>query len=53
MPHWFIRSLVAEDVLEETDAHIIKAKNSPVPVQVQEVLRHDSSGIYKVARQPY
>ena len=53
MPHWFIRSLVPEDVLEETDAHIIKAKNSPVPVQVQEVLRHDSSGIYKVARQPY
>ena len=44
---------MAEDVLEETDAHIIKAKNSPVPVQVQEVLRHDSFGIYEVAKWSY
>ena len=28
---------MVEGVLKETDAHIIKAKNSPVPVQVQEV----------------
>ncbi len=31
-----------EQILEENDTFILKAKNSPVPVQVQEVLRNYS-----------
>lgn len=31
-------------MLEETAHHVVKALNSPVPVQVQEALRSDLSG---------
>ena len=33
-----------EDVLEEGDNYVMKATNSPVPVQVQEILRADAAG---------
>ena len=38
------RSHRVEQVLEETASHLVKALNSPVPVQVQEALRGDLSG---------
>ena len=31
-----------EQILEENELFVLKAKNSPVPVQVQEVLRNVS-----------
>ena len=34
----------AEHILEETDLHIVKALNYPVPVQVQESLRANQQG---------
>ena len=38
------RSQRAEQALEETAHHVVKALNSPVPVQVQEALRGDLAG---------
>ena len=38
------RSQRAEQVLEEGSEYVLKALNSPVPVQVQEVLRGDLDG---------
>ena len=43
----FCRATRAEQVLEENNQFLVTAKNSPVPVQVQEVLRDNSHGIYK------
>lgn len=42
--HHVTRSQRAEQLLEETAHHVVKALNSPVPVQVQEALRSDLSG---------
>ena len=43
-PLFFVRSLRAEQVLEETNEYVLKARNAPVPVQVQEVLRGNLDG---------
>ena len=40
------RTFRAEQILEETLLHVLKAKNSPVPVQVQEVLRNNINSMY-------
>lgn len=48
------RSLRAEQVLEETALHVVKALNAPVPVQVQEALRGNLRGklINNLCRSP-
>ena len=43
-PSFFVRSLRAEQVLEETNEYVLKARNAPVPVQVQEVFRGNLDG---------
>ena len=43
-PYYSLRSLRAEQVLEETNEYVLKARNAPVPVQVQELLRGNLDG---------